>query len=66
MSEQGKHFLKVLTKIFETIIENEESFTKYDTDVGDGDMGIGATRASKAVLEVLNLLNIEENVFDSA
>ena len=38
-----------LSNIFDNVIKMEAEFTKQDSDVGDGDMGVGATRASKAV-----------------
>ena len=40
------------------MIANEAALTKYDSDVGDGDLGTGATRAAKSVLGVLNNQNL--------
>ena len=40
------------------MIANEAALTKYDADVGDGDLGTGATRAAKTVLGILNNQNL--------
>lgn len=45
--------------LFEKIIENEQFLTKCDADVGDGDLGIGAARASNQCLKILNSLPLD-------
>jgi TRAP-type mannitol/chloroaromatic compound transport system substrate-binding protein len=46
-------FVKVLDKI----IEQADNLTKQDSDVGDGDLGIGACRAAKSTLKMINSLD---------
>ena len=47
-------------KSFEKVIEKEPELTKMDADVGDADLGIGAARAAKNILENLNFLDLQD------
>lgn len=44
------------------MIEKEPELTKMDADVGDADLGIGAARAAKNVLENLNFLDLQDDL----
>jgi dihydroxyacetone kinase len=44
------------------VISKEADLTKFDADVGDGDLGIGAARACSMVLKELNNLNFENDL----
>ena len=52
--EQTKKFRDGARAIFEKIIKEADELTRQDSEVGDGDLGIGASRASKNSLEILN------------
>ena len=41
------------------VVANEDSFNQMDSAVGDGDMGLGATRAAQAVLSTLPSLDTD-------
>lgn len=47
------------------MIGEEERFNQMDSDVGDGDMGLGATRAAKAVLSTLHSLDTDHHLHSS-
>jgi len=55
--DMTKKFRTHIKKVLEKIISEEPVLTKMDADVGDGDLGIGAARASKNCLEILNTLD---------
>lgn len=48
--------------MLDKVIGNEAAFTKQDSDVGDGDLGTGATRGAKAVLDHLNGCDFKDNL----
>lgn len=52
-----KKFRAHVKTVLEKIVSEEPMLTKMDADVGDGDLGIGAARASKNCLEILNTLD---------
>ena len=64
-SEATKAFRAGVGKVLETIIANEDALTKMDGAVGDGDLGIGATRGSKAVLTCLKSFDFENDFHGS-
>ena len=51
--------------IFNKIIEQADELTKQDSDVGDGDLGIGASRASKNSMEILNYQDFENDLVNA-
>lgn len=61
----AKRFRTGLGNVLDKIIANEAAFTKMDGDVGDGDMGIGATRGAKAVKAALNNFNFKDDLHSS-
>ena len=48
--------------MIKTITSKEAELTKYDADVGDGDLGIGAARACSLVQKELNSLNFKDDL----
>lgn len=60
--ELTKNFRARVRSVLERIISNEQSLTEMDAKVGDGDLGIGAARASKLVLAILDKLDLQNNL----
>lgn len=44
--------------MLEKVIAAEPDLTKMDAEVGDADLGIGAARAAKNILENLNYFDL--------
>lgn len=57
-----KNFRARIRSVLNLIISNENKLTEMDAKVGDGDLGIGAARASKLVLAILNNLDFQNNL----
>jgi len=57
-----KIFRLRIRSVLNRIISNENKLTEMDAKVGDGDLGIGAARASKLVLAILNNLDFQNNL----
>lgn len=55
-------FRAQLKALAEKVISKEAELTKFDADVGDGDLGIGAARACTLVLKSLNNLDFENDL----
>ena len=53
---------KALTAALERVIKAEPDVTNYDTVVGDGDCGIGSSRAASAVLKMLEKTKATDDV----
>ena len=51
--------------MLESIINDEKTLTAMDAEVGDGDLGTGAARAGKQVLEIINNLDFQNNLGSS-
>jgi len=60
-----KKFRAHVKSVLESIISNEQSLTQMDAAVGDGDLGIGATRSGKLVLAIINNLDFQNNLSGS-
>lgn len=62
LTPQGEKLKKALRYMFEALVEKEGYFNQLDANVGDGDLGIGVSRASSSVLKILNYLPLDENI----
>ena len=60
--DKAKWLRASIAAVMEKVIAAEPALTKMDGDVGDADLGIGATRAAKNVLENLKFLNLQEDL----
>ena len=58
-------FRTVLSNMCEKLTNQESYLNGLDADVGDGDIGFGAARSTKAILEQLENLPLAEKVADS-
>jgi len=61
-TDQVKKFRDGIKAIFGKIIEQADELTKQDSEVGDGDLGIGASRASKNSMEIVDHLDLEKDL----
>lgn len=59
------NFRAHVKSVLERIISSEQTLTEMDAKVGDGDLGIGAARACKLVLAVINHLDFQNNLSQS-
>jgi len=55
--ESSKKFRAGFKAVLDKIVERADELTKQDSDVGDGDLGIGASRAAKSTLKMINNLD---------
>ena len=62
LGPQGDKFKKVLRYMFEKLVTKEGYFNQLDANVGDGDLGIGVSRASSNLLKILDYLPFDENL----
>ena len=61
-NEQTKKFRAGFKNVLDQIVEKADELTKQDSDVGDGDLGIGASRAAKSTLKMINNLDFQNNL----
>lgn len=62
LTAQGEAIKKILRHVFENLAGKEAYFNQLDAAVGDGDLGIGVSRASQGILKILDFLPLEENL----
>lgn len=56
--DSAKNLRAKIQVVLEKVIAAEPELTKMDADVGDADLGIGAARAAKNILENLKYLDL--------
>jgi len=62
LGPQGEKLKKIFKHIFENLVDKEAYFNQLDANVGDGDLGIGVSRASATILKILDYLPFEDNL----